>query len=72
MGALIHLLLHLYYADVSGIRHQLLGCYRRQQPGMPGSWYGPYVRYLIIHYPRAMRACMVSLHASHGARGVCP
>lgn len=71
---LIHMLLHLYYANVSGIRHQLLAFYRQQQPGMPRSWYGEYVRSLIIHYPRAMRSCIIALHEHRHALAlrVCP
>lgn len=66
MIALIHMLLHLYYADVSGVRRQLLGFYREQQPAMPRGYIPGLVRWLIIHYPRAMRSCMAALHASHG------
>ena len=71
---LIHLLLHLYYADVSGIRQQLLAFYRWQQPGMPASYYPSHIRWLIIHYPHAMSACMNALHEHRHALAVrvCP
>lgn len=62
LATLIHELLTLFYGNISGIRHQLLAFYRWQYPGMPRSWYGPYVRFLIIHYPRAMRSCIIALH----------
>lgn len=67
---LIHVLLASFYTNRGGIRHLLLAFYRRQQPGMPASWYGPYVRSLIFHYPHAMAACMHSL--PHGSSAGCP
>lgn len=58
-------LLHLYYANASGIRSQLLAFYRHSLPGMPRNWYAGYVRFLISHYPRAMRSCIIALHEHH-------
>jgi hypothetical protein len=62
IATLTHLLLNLFYGNVSGIRHQLITFYTWQLPGMPSTWYGPYVRFLIVHYPRAMQACVHALH----------
>lgn len=64
-ATLIHILLHLYYANASGIRTQLLAFYRHQLPGMPRTWYAGYVRFLIIHYPHVMQNCMTALHDHH-------
>ena len=72
--ALVHLLLHLYYANVSGIRHQLIAFYMWQQPGLSRDVIARYVRSLIIGYPHAMHSCMAALHEHRHALAVrvCP
>ena len=73
--ALIQHLLWLYYSNHGNVRHLVLAFYRWQQPGMPHDWYGRYGRFLIIHYPHAMRACITALrhHVAYAKLGqVCP
>ena len=63
---LVHFLLALFASNHDHIRCYLLHFYRWQQPGMPGSWYAGYVRFLIRTYPHAMQSCINALHVSHG------
>ncbi len=63
MHALILHLLYLLYSNRTD-RWLLVHFYRRQQPGMPAAWYGPYVRFLVEHYPHAVSHCLTALR--HG------
>ena len=64
--SLIAHLLWLYYSNHGNARHVLLAFYNWQQPGMSREWLRGYVRFLIIHYPHAMRHCLTALlHHRH-------